>query len=605
MNDEPAARDLRRLWWLAIVLPIGFIWLFEVVRLLFIEPSVPVGQSHIIAPLLMTGAVVFFGIAMSAYLQRAQRHIVRQNKDLTATHAVSSVVRGGVDLAETVDLALARLVELTDALAGVVHVRPLTSEETGLTVRHPASLPGGLDWLGSLLTETPPQPAGPTLSRRPDLDLSLLDVPLRRGQEAVGSLRLAFHPALEPDISDAALTDIAGQLATAIELNRLVGDLRRREREQHALYEVGLQLTERTNLSETLQTITQHARELLRADRAVVCLTDPGAVALRNGGASDRLGVADNGTTCLLAHPPGAASHAENPNCPLQPHEPEVAWAARPLRGPDGVLGELCVARRDTGEFTPEERSLLGALADMASIAVRTAKLHEAEEQQTILAERDRVARELHDSLAQVLGVIHLRLRSMESLARTMPTNGLAGELSELGDVADEAYRDVREAILGLRETISAEAGLEGALREYLHKYSRQTGIQASLVCDGKVRDRLSPAAEVQLLRVVQEALTNVRKHSGATRAVVRIEAEREVPVISVEDNGSGFDPSKIGEALDHGFGMASMRERVEQVGGTLDVRTAPGEGTRIVVRLQSEEPRVAHAAAPARPAGR
>jgi signal transduction histidine kinase len=590
---------------MAIVLPIGFIWLFEVARLLFIEPSVPIGQSHIIAPLLMTGAVVLFGIAMSTYFQRAQRHIVRQNKDLSATHAVSSAVRGGVVLSETVDLALERLVELTGALAGVVHVRPATSDGSALVVQRPGILPNGLDWLAPILAEGPASRDAPSVSRRPDLDLSLLDVPLRRGQEAVGSLRLAFHPAVDPDISDAALTDIAGELATAIELNRLVGDLQRREREQHALYEVGLQLTERTNLSETLDAITLDARELLAADRAVVCLTDPASIALRNGAHPDRLALADSDTVCLLAHPSSAGSHLEEPLCPLLPHEPGSTWTAKPLRGPDGLLGELCVARSEGGAFTAEERSLLGALADMAAIAVRTAKLHEAEEQKTILAERDRVARELHDSLAQVLGVIHLQLRAMETQARAMPTNGLAGELAELGDVADEAYRDVREAILGLRETISSEAGLEGALREYLHKYSRQTGIQTSLVCDGRVGDRLSPAAEVQLLRVVQEALTNVRKHSGASRAVVRIEADAEAPVITVEDDGSGFDPSRIGEALDHGFGMASMRERVEQVGGTLDVETAPGEGTRIIVRLQSEEPRVAHAAAPSRPAGR
>ena len=605
VNEEPAARDLRRLWWLAIVLPIGAIWLFEVFRASFIDPSVPVGQTHVLAPLLMTGGVVLFGIGMSVYLQRAQRHIVRQNKDLNATHAVSSAVRGGVELTETVDLALDRLVELSGALAGAVHVQPATPEGQPLVVQRPATLSEGLEWLAPTLSELPHGLEAPTVSRRPELDTALLDVPLRRGGEAVGALRLVFHPAVDPDLSDAALVDIAGEIATAIELNRVVADLRRRERQQHALYEVGLQLTSRTSLSDTLDTITQHARDVLAADRAVVCLTDPGSTALRTGAWSDRLSLADDGSICLVAHQGGEGRHAENPLCPVQLHEPEIAWTAKPLRGPDGLLGELCVARRAGGPFTTDERSVLAALADMAAIAVRTAKLHEVEEQQTILSERDRVARELHDSLAQVLGVIHLRLRAMESEARTMPTNGLAGELSELGDVADEAYRDVREAILGLRETISSEAGLEGALHEYLHKYSRQTGIQASLVCDGAASSLLSPAAEVQLLRVVQEALTNVRKHSGASRAVVRIESDQGVPVLSIEDNGGGFDPSKIEEALDHGFGMASMRERVEQVGGTLDVRTAPGEGTRIVVRLQAEEQRVAHAVAPSRPAGR
>ena len=157
----------------------------------------------------------------------------------------------------------------------------------------------------------------------------------------------------------------------------------------------------------------------------------------------------------------------------------------------------------------------------MAAIAVRTARLHEAEEQWTIHAERDRIARELHDSLAQVLGVIHLQLRALESRAKDEASHGMADELSSLAETADEAYRDVREAILGLRETVREDDGLEGSLREYLRKYSRQTGIATHLECDGDSRRALSPRAEVQLLRVVQEALTNTRKHAGAL-AVVR-----------------------------------------------------------------------------------
>ena len=124
----------------------------------------------------------------------------------------------------------------------------------------------------------------------------------------------------------------------------------------------------------------------------------------------------------------------------------------------------------------------------MAAIAVRTARLHEAEEQWTIHAERDRIARELHDSLAQVLGVIHLQLRSLEARAKDEASIGIADELSDIAETADEAYRDVREAILGLRETVREDDGLEGSLREYLRKYSRQTGIVATLTCEGDTR---------------------------------------------------------------------------------------------------------------------
>jgi len=283
--------------------------------------------------------------------------------------------------------------------------------------------------------------------------------------------------------------------------------------------------------------------------------------------------------------------HGRNPDCSLIEPDDARAWAAHPLRGPDGVLGELCVIRAGA-PFTTTERDLLGAFADMAAIAVRTAHLHEAEEQWTIHAERDRIARELHDSLAQVLGAIHLRLRALEGRAADEASDGLAGELSEIADTADEAYRDVREAILGLRETVREDDGLEGSLREYLRKYTRQTGIAATVTCEGDPRRALTPRSEVQLLRVVQEALANTRKHSGAHKVAIRIECDGPRAAVTIEDDGKGFDPSRVAGSMDGGFGLASMRERVELIGGTIDVHTAPGNGTRIVVHLQAEDTR-------------
>jgi two-component system nitrate/nitrite sensor histidine kinase NarX len=301
--------------------------------------------------------------------------------------------------------------------------------------------------------------------------------------------------------------------------------------------------------------------------------------------------LADDGTTCLIAHEFTPRQHPRNPDCPLVPPGDRRAWAARPMRGPDGLLGELCVVR-STHPFNAAEKTLLGALADMASIAVRTARLHEAEEQGTIHAERDRIARELHDSLAQVLGVIHLQLRSLEARAKDEATTSMADELGEIANTADEAYRDVREAILGLRETVREDDALEGSLREYLHKYSRQTGIVATLACEGDTRRAFAPRVEVQLLRVVQEALTNTRKHSGAKHVAVRIDCTGPVASLTIEDDGVGFDPSKATRSMEGGFGLASMRERVEQVGGRIALHTAPNQGTTIVVELDAEDMR-------------
>ena len=505
-------------------------------------------------------------------------------------HAVSAALRGGgLELPELLDQSLETLVVETGALAGRVTL--LAPDAPVRTAQRPAELSPGLQWLAPLLDEEgDPALDAPRSEIRTGLDTAILDVPLVRGAQRIGHIRLVFHPPVAPAVSEAALVDIAGEIAGAAQLGLIVADLHRRERERAALYEVALQLTGRASLGDVLDSITGHARNLLAADRAVACLGDAPGIDGRPTGSS-RIAIADDGTKLELEHPVRTAIHDRNPVCPLVSPDDERAWAAHPLRGPDGVLGELCVIRAGL-PFTATERDLLGALADMAAIAVRTEHLHEAEEQLTIHAERDRIARELHDSLAQVLGVIHLRLRALEGRASDEASDALAGELSEIADTADEAYRDVREAILGLRETVREEGGLEGSLREYLRKYSRQTGIAATVTCEGDPRRALTPRSEVQLLRVVQEALANTRKHSGARKVAIRMECDGPRATVTIEDDGKGFDPARVTGSMDGGFGLASMRERVELIGGTIDVHTAPGKGTRIVVHLQAEDTR-------------
>jgi signal transduction histidine kinase len=572
-----------------MILPVAFVWGFELVRFFVLDPSLTGDEGHVAAAMIMGAAIVVFAMVVSLYLDRTEKQLVAQNKDLTVTHAVSSAVRGGPSMPELLDQALDRVVAETGALAGVISIR--NGEDGELDVRQPKALAPGLAWLAPILAETPdPGLEGARYTTRGGLDTGILDLPLARGGEQLGHLRLVFHPSVEPDISDAAFLDIAGEIAGAVQLSLTVADLHRREREREALYEVALQLTRRAELPEMLDSITRHARELLAAERAVVCLS-PRDREARTAAGREQPSRSDGATACEVAHSMTSANHAGNPICPIVSSGANTVWTARPLRGPDGVLGELCAVR--TGRvFTSSEQHLLGALADMAAIAVRTERLHEAEEQWTIHAERDRIARELHDSLAQVLGVIHLQLRALESRAVDEASHTMAGELSQLAETADEAYQDVREAILGLRETIREDGGLEGSLREYLRKYSRQTGIATGLTCDGDTRRSLSPRAEVQLLRVVQEALTNTRKHSHANRATVTIECQGPVTTLIIEDDGVGFDPALVAGSMEGGFGLASMRERVEGIGGTLTVHTAPNEGTRIMVHLEAEDAR-------------
>ncbi|HSO30068.1 MAG TPA: GAF domain-containing sensor histidine kinase [Candidatus Sulfomarinibacteraceae bacterium] len=601
MRNPRPIRDLERLKWIGVVVPIALIWAWELARSAFVDGTMPAQDEHILSALILAGGIVLFGIAMAVLLERTQHEILRQNRDLTALTTVGSAVRGDQSIAHMASQALERMIEQTGALGGVIAVDG--PEGDPVIVRRPDPCPVGLGWVAALLDEPVRAEAAVELSERPDLETLILDLRFDPRMPEPDRMRLVFHPPIRPNISDSVLAELSREIETSLRIERLVADLRRREHERGALYELALQLTERAETPAVMDRITHYARELLAADRAVVCLADQartgaGVAAQRAGGprthVTDRLAVADDGRTCLLAQLGEGPTHDRNPLCPSRAADPDVAWLARPLRGPGELLGELCVTRPAARPFTEAERTLLGALADMAAIAVRTARLHEAEEQMTILSERDRIARELHDSLAQVLGQIHLTLRGLE--ARTDGA-AISTDLAELADTADEAYRDVRETILGLRESIPSDGGLEAALRAYLAKYSRQTGIATHLDCDGLAGRALSPKAEVQLLRVVQEALTNVRKHAQASEVRVDLHERDGTPVLSVTDDGSGFDPSSVGPSLTGGFGLRSMRERVELLGGTLDVLTAPGDGTRIVATLRPEGPHVAPAA--------
>jgi signal transduction histidine kinase len=213
------------------------------------------------------------------------------------------------------------------------------------------------------------------------------------------------------------------------------------------------------------------------------------------------------------------------------------------------------------------------------------ARTRESERRAAILAERERIARELHDSLAQVLGATHLRLRALGASGELREEGAMAAQLEELADICEEGYRDVRGAILELHESSRSDRGLLDGLRSYLDRYTRQCGVATSLETDLEGELALSPHSEIQIVRVVQEALANVRKHSGAAAATVRVTQADGKVTFEVEDDGCGFDSAEALVERD-GFGLHSMRGRVELIGGTLLTESVSGRGTRIVAAV-------------------
>ena len=237
-------------------------------------------------------------------------------------------------------------------------------------------------------------------------------------------------------------------------------------------------------------------------------------------------------------------------------------------------------------ETTPQtnELRMLAAIGQQIGVAIENSRLYEQAQSVAALEERERLGRELHDGLAQVLGYLHLKSHSAAGLLSSGQLAAAQGELGEMHEVAQEAVRNVRGSILGLRTAVAPGTGIIPTLAEYVRRFGQQSGISTEVVIGDDVTMEFGPAAEIQLLRIVQEALTNARRHSRATRAWVKLEADGDVAVISIEDDGQGFGPESIDQ--DGHYGLHTMRERAEGVGGDLQILTEIGRGTSVIVRL-------------------
>ena len=238
----------------------------------------------------------------------------------------------------------------------------------------------------------------------------------------------------------------------------------------------------------------------------------------------------------------------------------------------------------DDVSFTAADVEDLEHLADQSVIALEHATMAARLQSVAVIEERSRIAREMHDSLAQILGYLGLELQTLEALARQGATEQLLEQLQSARKTIKSAQADVRENILSLRTTLAGDKGLYAALQEYVDEFGVQTGIRARLSHPAGAPPPLAPLAEAQLVRIVQEALTNVRKHADAHSVNVNLSLQVDRLRVQIVDDGAGFDPEK--SAGNRHFGLQTMRERAESAGGVLVVHSHKGEGTRVELVL-------------------
>jgi signal transduction histidine kinase len=255
-------------------------------------------------------------------------------------------------------------------------------------------------------------------------------------------------------------------------------------------------------------------------------------------------------------------------------------------QGASGVDGADVVGT-GSAQFTARDEELLSLFAAHAAIALTNARLSERSRELSVLEERSRLARDLHDAVSQKLFSLRARARAAAVLAGRDPARA-AAEMEAVAQLGAEAHAELRAVIDGLAPPELGEAGLAESLRRYAVLAGRAHGVEV-----GFRAIELPPLDEQQeaaLYRVAQEALHNALRHSGAGRITVALSRSPRRVILEVADDGNGFAPG-----APEGLGFASMRGRAEAAGGTLTIRSAPGAGTTIRLAVPLRRP-------PARP---
>lgn len=389
-------------------------------------------------------------------------------------------------------------------------------------------------------------------------------------------------------------------------IDRTQERLEQTNRELLALHEAGLDIIGELEIETVLQRVVDEARELVGAHYGAMSYLredGDGIEAFLTSGITaeerEAIGPIPEGHGLLAVvlwqgerlRLDDLNTHPDAVGFP--PHHPPMrSLLAVPIIASGRILGNLYLTEKDDlPAFDASDEETLERFATQAALAIENARLHRQVGALAMTEERERIAREIHDSVAQVLGYVNTKAQAAEELLRAGQPDKAAIQIGQLGEAAREAYADVREHILGLRTAATVDRDFLATLREYLRRWTEQSGVAATLLTEpsGGFAPRLSATAELQLLRIIQEGLSNVRKHAGATVVTVHLTAAEGWIEARIEDNGAGFDPSATSRAEYPRFGLSTMRERAEAVGGTLEIESSVGAGTRVVARIREE----------------
>lgn len=363
-----------------------------------------------------------------------------------------------------------------------------------------------------------------------------------------------------------------------------------------ALYESAAFVARAETLEALAQGIAKQVRQVARADASAVRWSDEAnrkylllaSDCLPQAVVDEELCIPTG--DCLCGQPQGGATTRV---IPIQPEGPTslLRHCARegfqtvvsvPVRLHERMLGELNLFYREPSTLSDDDRALLETIASHLAGAIEGLRAAALQRETAVAEERGFIARELHDSIAQSLAFLKIQLGLLRSDIKSADAARIHKTLGELDAGVHESLGDVRELLVHFRTRTNSE-DITPALKTTLQKFEHQTGLATHLDIEGDGMP-LPADVQVQVLHVVQEALSNVRKHAQASEVWVDVQQTPQWRV-EVRDDGCGFDPDGAGPDETH-VGLRIMRERAQNIGATVEVASVPGSGTCVVLKL-------------------
>ena len=554
---------------------------------------------------------------MSAQLRESytdlERKVEYRTRELATINAIAAAVSRSLDLDEVLQEALDKTMETLGMQAAGIY---LLDEGDGLLhlVAHQglsAEFAAGVDRMevgegfsGRVVQTGQPLvirdvPTDPRLARPVAMAQglrSLASVPLSSKGKTFGALYVATYNPREFSAQDIQLlSSIGHQVAVAIENARLFEAEQRRAEQFRMIAEVGRRIASILAVDELLREIARLVKEALGGNVVCIGLVEGDELIIRAGEGAcwerenfhpPKLRVGIDGITGWVAktgEPLLVPDVSRDSRYRLMSGAEETrSELAVPLKTKDEIIGVLDVQSDQVNAFDESDLVVLQSLAYQAAVAIENARLYEQAQRLAIVEERNRLARDLHDSVTQAVYSVTLYAEASARLLSSGQIDMAAEHLRDLRGTAQQALREMRSLIFELRPPVLEQEGLVAALHARLDAVEGRSGVKTEFLVEG---DRALPAEmEKELYHIAQEALNNALKHAQAGSIKLHLNLGEQTVTMEIADDGAGFD---LVEAEDSGgMGLKGMQERAARLGGKLMVESGSGEGTRLKVEV-------------------